>query len=119
MLAGNRCRKPVDFLSIPGDAPKDFIRDSKHRPGHRTRRQRFERYIAKVGSRFYPNESITDQLLTRIGQSFGLSIADSKLRLIDGQVRFLSRYFLDKNNEQLIRECLHLRHQKLVEVTKA
>lgn len=92
----------VDFLSIPGDAPKDFIRDSEYRPGHRTRKQRVERYIAKVGSKFYPNESITEQLLTRIGQLFGLKIADSKLRLIDGQVRFLSRYFLDRHNEQLI-----------------
>lgn len=92
----------VDFLSIPGDAPKDFIRDSEHRPGHRTRKQRVERYIAKVGSKFYPNESITEQLLTRIGQLFGLTIANSKLRLIDGQVRFLSRYFLDRHNEQLI-----------------
>lgn len=92
----------VDFLSIPGDAPKDFIRDSEHRPGHRTRKQRVERYIAKVGSKFYPNESITEQLLTRIGQVLGLTIADSKLRLVDGQVRFLSRYFLDRHNEQLI-----------------
>jgi len=92
----------VDFLSIPGDAPKDFIKDSEHRPGHRTRGQRVERYIAKVGSKFYPNESITEQLLTRVGQLFGLSIANSKLRLIDGQVRFLSRYFLDRHNEQLI-----------------
>jgi hypothetical protein len=33
---------------------------------------------------------------------FGLTIADSKLRLIDEQVRFLSRYFLDRHNEQLI-----------------
>ena len=70
----------VDFLSIPGDAPKDFIRDSEHRPGHRTRKQRVERYIAKVGSKFYPNESLTEQLLTRIGQLFGLTIADSKLK---------------------------------------
>lgn len=91
----------VDFLSIPGDAPKDFTKDSEYRPGHRARKQRFDRYIAKVGSKFYPNESITEQLLTRIGQTFGLSIADSKLRIIDGQVRFLSKYFLDQHNEQL------------------
>jgi len=92
----------VDFLSIPGDAPKDFIKDSEHRPGHRARKQRVERYIAKVGSKFYPNESITEQLLTRIGQIFRVKIADSKLRIVDGQVRFLSRYFLDRHNEQLI-----------------
>ncbi len=92
----------VDFLSIPGDAPKDFTKDSEYRPGHRVRKQRVERYIAKVGSKFYPNESITEHLLTRIGQLFGLNIADSKLRIIDGQVRFLSKYFLDRHSEQLI-----------------
>lgn len=93
--------EPVKFLSIPGDAPKDFITDSEYRPGHRSRRQRRESYIAKVGSKFYPNESITEQLATRIGQAFGLNIANSKLRMIDGQVRFMSKYFLDRQNEQL------------------
>ncbi|MGH7844783.1 MAG: HipA domain-containing protein [Candidatus Binatia bacterium] len=93
--------EPVKFLSIPGDAPKDFITDSEYRPGYRSRRQRRESYIAKVGSKFYPNESITEHLSTRIGQTFGLNIADSKLRMIDGQVRFMSKYFLDRQSEQL------------------
>ncbi len=93
--------EPVKFLSIPGDAPKDFITDSEYRPGHRSRRQRRESYIAKVGSKFYPNESITEQLATHIGQAFELDIAVSKLRMIDGQVRFMSKYFLDRQNEQL------------------
>jgi hypothetical protein len=88
--------EPVKFLSIPGDAPKDFITDGEYRPGHRSRRHRRESYIAKVGSKFYPIESITEHLNTRIGQAFGLFIADSKLRMIDGQVRFMSKYFLDR-----------------------
>lgn len=91
----------VDFLSIAGDAPKDFVTDSEARPGHRTRSQRNESYIAKVGSKFYPNESITEQLITRIGEIYDLEIAESKLRLIDGQVRFMSKYFLDRRTEQL------------------
>ena len=45
----------VDFLSITGDAPKDFITDSEYRPGHRSRHQREEHYIAKVGSKWYPH----------------------------------------------------------------
>lgn len=92
----------VDFLSIPGDAPKDFITDSEYRPGHRGRRDRSESYIAKVGSKYYPNESITEQLLTRVGQIFGLSISDSKLRIVQGHVRFMSKYFLNRRQEQLI-----------------
>src|SRR5690349_15509497 len=91
----------VDFLSMAGDAPKDFITDSEYRPGHRTRRQRSESYIAKVGSKFYPNESITEQLITEIGKVYGLKIADSKLRMVDRQVRFMSKYFLNRKAEQL------------------
>ncbi len=91
----------VDFLSITGDAPKDFITDSEYREGHRSRRQRRESYIAKVGSKFYPNESITEHLITRIGQTYGLKIAESKLRMVAGQVRFMSKYFLDRQKESL------------------
>jgi hypothetical protein len=91
----------VKFLSIAGDAPKDFITDSEYRPGHRTRRQRTESYIAKVGSKFYPNESIIEQLITRLGETYGLNIAESKLRLVDRQIRFMSKYFLDRREEQL------------------
>jgi hypothetical protein len=51
--------EPVKFLSISSDAPKDFITDSEYRPVTRSRRQRRESYIVEVGSKFYPNESIT------------------------------------------------------------
>lgn len=91
----------VDFLSITGDAPKDFITVSEYRAGHRSRRQRQESYIAKVGSKYYPIESITEQLITRLGEIFALCIAESQLRMVDGQVRFMSKYFLDRQNEQL------------------
>jgi hypothetical protein len=91
----------VDFLSITGDAPKDFVTDREYRPGHRARRERRVSYIAKVGSKFYPNESIVEQFITRIGQQFDLRIADSKLRIINNQVRFMSKYFLNRHSEQL------------------
>lgn len=93
--------KQVNFLSITGDAPKDFITDSEYRPGYRRRRDRTESYIAKVGSKWYPIESVTEHLITRIGQLYGLKIADSKLRIVHGQVRFMSRYFLNRTSEQL------------------
>ncbi len=93
--------KTVDFLSIAGDAPKDFITDSEYRPGHRTRQQRSESYIAKVGSKFYPNESIIEQLITRIGEVYGVKIAESKLRIVGPQVRFMSKYFLNRRIDQL------------------
>ncbi len=103
MIAPERDYKlqKVNFLSILGDAPKDFITDCEYREGHRTRRERRESYIAKVGSKFYPNESIIEHLITRVGQTFGLKIADSKLRMVSGQVRFMSKYFLNRHSEQL------------------
>ena len=55
-----------------------------------------EAYIAKVGSKWYPIESVTEHLITRIGQTAGLCIADSQLRIVGNQVRFLSRFFLKK-----------------------
>lgn len=93
--------KSVDILTVAGDAPKDFITDKEFRKGYRSKRRPSESYIAKVGSKFYPLESIIEQLITQIGQVFGLNIANSKLRNINGQVRFLSRYFL-RGGEQLI-----------------
>lgn len=90
----------VEFLSISGDAPKDFSVDREYRAGHRSRQRPTDSYIAKVGSKFYPLESVIEQLITRVGQCFEVNVADSKLRIMDGQVRFLSKYFL-KGGEQL------------------
>lgn len=54
-----------------------------------------------MGSKFYPHESITEQLITEIGKVYGLKIADSKLRVVDRQIRFMSKYFLNRKIEQL------------------
>jgi len=56
--------------------------------------QRWPAYIAKVGHQFYPAESITEQLMTRVGEVYGLRMAQSKLMICAGQLRFMSRYFL-------------------------
>lgn len=88
----------TESLSIHGDAPKSFIKIKEYIPGRANRKIiRWPGYIAKVGSKRYPVESITEHLLTRLGQSLGVVIADSKLRVVAGQVRFLSKYFLAKN----------------------
>jgi hypothetical protein len=86
----------TETLSIHGDAPKCFISMRDCLPGQYLSRRpsRWPRFIAKVGSKHYPTESITEHLITRIGQTCGVNIADSQLRLVGRQVRFLSRYFL-------------------------
>lgn len=87
--------------AIVGEAPKDFLRIYEHGLAHRSRARAWTGYIAKVGQKWYPNESITEHLLTRFGQCLGLEIADSRLMWVRGQLRFLSRYFL-KSDESLI-----------------
>jgi hypothetical protein len=53
-------------------------------------------YIAKVGHKWYPAESVTEQLMTRLGETLELRMANSRLMICDGQIRFLSRYFLQR-----------------------
>ncbi|MEL6446197.1 MAG: HipA domain-containing protein [Bacteroidota bacterium] len=88
---------------IGGDAPKAFVRVYEHEPGRvrRGKPQSWPLYIAKVGHKWYPNESITEHFLTRLGQRLGLRMADSRLMNVHGQIRFFSRYFL-KPNQSLV-----------------
>jgi hypothetical protein len=87
--------------AIAGDAPKGFIRAYTYGEADRSNPRKWPAYIAKVGHKWYPNESITEHLLTRIGQLLGLKMAESYLVSAHGQIRFLSRYFL-KRNQSLV-----------------
>ncbi len=94
-----------DTVSIDGDAPKKFIcvydyAQMNHR--RRSNRNNWIRYIAKTGHKWYPIESITELMLNRLGVVFGLNMADSKIAMVGGQLRFLSRYFLHSNKEELV-----------------
>ena len=80
---------------VGGDAPKNFISVYDYGANCRKRNiSTWPSYIAKIGHKSYPNESITEQLITRIGQVSGFGMADSRLMRVDEQIRFLSRYFL-------------------------
>lgn len=87
--------------AIVGEAPKDFLRIYEYGAVNKSRLGEWPGYIAKVGQKWYPNESITEHLLTRLGQALQLEIADSRLMWVRGQLRFLSRYFL-KPDESLV-----------------
>jgi hypothetical protein len=91
----------VILTTIAGDAPKDFLRIYEYGAGNKASPHNWPAHIAKVGQKWYPNESITEHLLTRIGQFLGIEIADSQLMFVRGQLRFLSRYFL-KKRESLV-----------------
>ena len=88
--------------SVGGDAPKEFIKRYEYRAPYNLKKRNWTPYIAKFGHKWYPNESITEHLIVRIGQVLGLKMADSKLVIINKQVRFLSRYFLKSEDERLV-----------------
>lgn len=85
--------------TMTGDAPKDFIAIYEYGADgcRKSKKSSWPTYIAKVGHKWYPNESIAEHLVTRIGQRLGIIIADSRLVHVRGQLRFLSRYFLRKD----------------------
>ena len=94
-----------DSVTVDGDAPKKFvgIYDRQllgHK--HKSNKNNWIRYIAKTGHKWYPIESITELLLNRLGMIFGLNMAESRLVMMGGQLRFLSRYFLNPNKEELV-----------------
>lgn len=94
----------VKGVTLSGDAPKGFVRIYEYQKGGRVSRHNpktWPLYIAKTGHKWYPVESITEHLLNRLGAAFGIQMAESRLAVINGQLRFLSRYFLDVEKETL------------------
>jgi len=84
-------------IPVAGDAPKDIIGIYEYgHPVRKNNRNSWPLYIAKVGQKWYPMESVTEYLMNRIGEVIGIKMASSKLLRINGQLRFLSRYFLQK-----------------------
>jgi hypothetical protein len=91
--------KELDF-SVGGDAPKNFIALYEYEEGSGIRKSNpdtWPRYIAKVGHKWYPLESVNEYLFNQIGEVLNLDMACSRLMMAGKQLRFLSRYFLAKN----------------------
>jgi len=84
----------VIHVPLGGDAPKDFIRVYKYGEAFKRDVKNWSKYLAKVGHKWYPIESITEYMLNKLGETLGLKMAKSELRLADEQLRFLSKYFL-------------------------
>lgn len=92
-------------VSIDGDAPKKFIGVYDYRmlnSKHKSNQSNWIKYIAKTGHKWYPVESITEYMLNRLGMAFGLDMAESRLAMIGGQLRFLSKYFLESKHDELV-----------------
>lgn len=92
-------------FTLTGDAPKEFVRIYRfhaHPLCRKSNPNTWPAYIAKVGHKWYPNESITEYLMNQLGHVFGLTMAESELVIINHQLRFLSKYFLRSGKDQLI-----------------
>jgi hypothetical protein len=97
VLKKHQYRVKPDRLS--GDAPKDFIYVYEHGKCRKLNTKKWIPYIAKVGHKWFPSESVTEHLLTRLGQEWGFNIANSKLYVFAGQLRFCSKFFRKPEQE--------------------
>lgn len=88
-------------LTLQGDAPKQFVQIYPGYPQcfHKTNTCHWPYYIVKTGHKWYPLESVTEFLLNQLGVIFGLDMAESGIAIVTGQLRFLSKYFLSKDEE--------------------
>ena len=100
-VAKKHCYTIIKDISVTGDAPKDIIRFYEYGKALKRNYKKWPIYIAKLGHKYYPMESITEQLITDIGVAYGFNMASSKIYHIGGQIRFLSLYFLDNKTEEL------------------
>ncbi len=89
----------VSGYTITGDAPKEFIRAYEYGCTSKGDSKKWPLFIAKTGHKWYPVESITEYLLNKLGVAFGLDMAESKVVMAGNQIRFLSKYFLNKGEE--------------------
>jgi hypothetical protein len=98
--------KPQNYriIDIPvgGDAPKDFIKMYEYGNSKKGKEGTWKEFIAKVGHKWYPLESITEYMMNKIGEVIGLNMAKSQLRIAHGQIRFLSQYFLKRKEETIM-----------------
>jgi len=95
----------VQGVSVTGDAPKVIVRIHDRKEGRhyfKRNKHRWSIYIAKTGHKWYPVESLTEYLLNLLGKDFGLNMAESSVAMIGGQLRFLSKYFLSSQWEELV-----------------
>ena len=86
--------------TVGGDAPKDLIKLYCFGEARKKDIKNWKKYIAKIGHKWYPNESITEHYLSIVGNCFGIKIANSKVIIAEGYVRYLSEHF--HTNEQTL-----------------
>lgn len=88
--------------SVGGDAPKDVLKAYIFEPGVvKSKEKQWKKYIVKFGHKWYPIESITEQMITCIGQFCKFQVANSHVAVIQNSIRFFSEHF-HKSNQILV-----------------
>lgn len=91
-------------IELDGDAPKQYIKAyffEKNSGKRKKNTNSWPAFIAKTAEKWYPHESLVEFMINRIGQEMGLRMNEIKIVRANGQIRFLSKYFLRKH-ERLI-----------------
>ena len=88
-------------IPLDGDAPKEYIKAYFYNTSRKAKKTRWSEYFAKYGHKSYPNESVIEYIINQIGEELGFKMNETELVLVNGQIRFLSKNFLRKN-EKLI-----------------
>lgn len=94
----------VKEIALDGDAPKQFIQAYFYKKDSKVRKMSSSswiKYISKTAAKWYPHEPMIEYMINRVGQVLNLPMNEVKLVKANGQLRFLSQYFLNKD-QQLI-----------------
>jgi hypothetical protein len=89
-------------MPLDGEAPKQYIKAYFYKSNTNIRKSNcktWSEYFAKFGSKSYPNESVIEYVMNKLGESLGISINETELVLVNGQIRFLSKNFLRKGQK--------------------
>ena len=95
------CNYYILPIALDGEAPKQYIkayfyykncpRKSKHKTWHG--------FFAKYGGKSYPHESVLEYTINKIGDYLGLNMNQTRLVIINNQIRFLSQDFISVNKK--------------------
>ncbi|MBP2614909.1 HipA domain-containing protein [Chryseobacterium jejuense] len=92
-------------IPLDGDAPKQFIFMYEYIKNSKLKKKKLETwtpYIAKTAEKWYPHESIIEFAINRIGDILCLKMNEVRLVIANNQIRFLSKFFLNSEEEVLV-----------------
>ena len=90
------CDYYIVDIPLDGEAPKQYIKAYfyyKNCP-KKSKPVQWHGFFAKFGRKSYPHESVTEYLINKIGEYLGLKMNETRLVVANGQVRFLSKDFI-------------------------